>query len=112
MVLIIKEELEYISNTLGRPVLDVSLYHEQIDNMVCLLDLIDLYIGVSNSYLHMREGLHKKSHILVSNPPEWRWLAQGKHSIWFPNSKAYRQASDGSWQQAFKELAEDLENWQ
>ena len=106
-----KEELEYISKKLNRPVLDVSLYHEQLENMLCLLDIIDLYIGVSNTYVHMREGLAKKSHVLVNSPAEWRWLAEGKQSIWFPNSYAYRQSPDGSWEEAFSELASDLKRF-
>ncbi len=97
-----KEELETLSRLVNRPVLDVSLYHEQLDRMLALLDCLDEYITVSNTYVHFRESLGKPSHVFVSNPPEWRWLPAGESSFWMPNSKVYRQGLDGSWKEAIE----------
>ncbi len=96
------EDLKYLSQQLNRPILDASPFHNQLEKMLCILQLIDEYFAVSNTYVHLRESLGKSSHIFVSNPPEWRWLSNIDKSYWQPNSKIYRQAIDGSWQDAIK----------
>ncbi|MDX1811228.1 MAG: tetratricopeptide repeat protein [Gammaproteobacteria bacterium] len=103
-----KAELDTLSQQLNRPVLDVSPYHDQLENMLALLDLVDIYLTVSNTYVHFRESLGKKSHVFINSSPEWRWMTSGKHSDWFPNSIAYRQDSNGSWENAVTDCKKDL----
>ncbi len=101
-------EMEYLSAQLGRPILDASVYHNDLPKMLTLLNILDKYITVSNTNVHLREGLSKKSHVLVCSPPEWRWLVEGKKTHWFPNSTIYRQTADKSWNTAVEELTQDL----
>ena len=106
----VKEDLDFISKALDRPVLDVSAFHDKLDDMLCVLDCLDHYFTVSNTYVHMREGLGKGADVFVINPPEWRWLIEGEKSFWFPNCRTYRQKKDGSWQDAFTEFNKHLEH--
>jgi hypothetical protein len=46
--------------------------------------------------------------VLVPWPSEWRWLASGERSPWFPGVPIYRQAKDGGWDGALAQLAKDL----
>ncbi len=46
--------------------------------------------------------------MLVPNPPEYRWMAEGTESPWFPGCKVYRQMVDGAWEAALAALARDL----
>ena len=94
--------------TLGRPVHDLSALNEDLESMLVLLSLIDDYVGVSNTNMHLRAGAGKTARVLVPAPPEWRWMAEGKESPWFPGFSVYRQRYDGSWEGALAELQQDM----
>lgn len=101
-------EIDEISNHLGHKVHDFSAFNEKLDQMMGLLFLLDEYIGVSNTNMHLRASLGKTCRVLVPHPPEWRWMSRGKTSPWFPGFSVYRQESDGNWDKALNELQEDL----
>ena len=75
--------------------------------MLALLSLLDEYIGVSNTNMHLIAGLAKPAKVLIPFPPEFRWMEKGR-SPWFPNFSLYRQDKSGSWDKAFEELENDL----
>ncbi|HLD13221.1 MAG TPA: tetratricopeptide repeat protein [Burkholderiales bacterium] len=101
-------EIETFTQTLERPVHDFSELNDDLEQMLALLALIDEYVGVSNTNMHLRAGVGKTARVLVPSPPEWRWMAEGKESPWFPGFGVYRQEYDGSWEDAFAMLAADL----
>ncbi len=101
-------EIEAFAQALGRPAHDLSTLNEELEAMLALLALIDEYVGVSNTNMHLRAGVGKTAKVLVPAPPEWRWMAEGKESPWFPGFAVYRQGYDGSWKEAFDMLATDL----
>lgn len=103
-----KNEVEGLSTMLERAILDVSSYHNNLDKMLALLSLLDENIGVSNTYVHMREGLAKKSHVFVVNPADWRWPGTSDKSFWMPHSTVYRQAIDGSWDDAVQQFKKNF----
>jgi len=72
------------------------------------LALIDDYIGVSNTNMHLRAGVGKTARVLVPCPAEWRWMAAGEESPWFPGFRIYRQTPDGDWSGALNKLRGDL----
>lgn len=101
-------EVESFREALGRPVHDFSALNDDLEQMLALLALLDDYVGVSNTNMHLRAGVGKTARVLVPAPPEWRWMAEGKESPWFPGFSVYRQGYDGSWEGAFDMLAADL----
>jgi len=101
-------ELVSFRDVLGKPIHDLSQLNEDLENMLALLALLDDYVGVSNTNMHLRAGVGKTARVLVPNPPEWRWMASGDESPWFPGFRVYRQGTDMDWTPAFDKLAEDL----
>jgi hypothetical protein len=97
-----------LSRELGREVHDFSDLNEDLESMLALLALVDEYIGVSNTNLHLRAAAGRTARVLVPQPAEWRWMAAGASSPWFPGFSIYRQSLDGSWAQALAKLREDL----
>ena len=104
-----KSDLESLSAKLGKPILDVSSFHNQLNKMLCLLDILDHYVAVSNTYVHMRESLSKESIVFINSPPEWRWLSDGDTSFWMPKSIIHRQDINGSWQAAMSKCKNTIE---
>jgi len=103
-------EIETFARVLGRPVHDFSALNEDLEGMLALLALIDEYIGVSNTNMHLRAAAGGTAHVLVPCPGEWRWMAAGPSSPWFPGFSIYRQSLGGDWSSAFAKLTQTLRN--
>ncbi|MGE0720015.1 MAG: hypothetical protein AB7P02_31515, partial [Alphaproteobacteria bacterium] len=93
---------------LGRPAADFGDLHESLDDMLATLAVLDEYVAVSNTNVHLRAGAGRPSRVLVPWPPEFRWRAGLERSPWFPDHPLLRQASDGGWEDALAVLARDL----
>lgn len=101
-------ELNAFSGQLGKPVHDLTALNNDLEAMLALLSLIDEYVGVSNTNMHLRAAAGKTAHVLVPAPPEWRWMADGRESPWFPGFTVYRQGYDGNWESALAALRQNL----
>jgi hypothetical protein len=101
-------ETEEIARALGRTVHDLSRTNDDLEDMLALVGLLDDYVTVSNTNVHLRIARGRDSRILVPNPPEFRWMAAGDESPWFPGTSLYRQAPNGDWSGALAALAGDL----
>jgi Flp pilus assembly protein TadD len=102
-------ELDAFAAAAGKAVHDCTDLNDDLEQMLALLALIDDYAGVSNTNMHLRAAAGRGARVLVPNPAEWRWMAAGRDSPWFPDFRLYRQSRDGNWQQALSDLARDLQ---
>ena len=92
----------------GRKAHDLTALNDDLEDMLAALSLLDEYVAVSNTNVHLRAGAGRTSRVLVPNPPEWRWMAAGDESPWFPGCRVYRQKLSGDWEEAFAALTGDL----
>ncbi|MGE5536995.1 MAG: tetratricopeptide repeat protein [Gemmatimonas sp.] len=99
-------ETEALSAAIGRSIHDLSAVNDDLSLMLALLDVVDDYVGVSNTNMHLRAALGRPARVLVPHPPEFRWLARGDASPWFPGFTVYRATPD--WGDALGRLAADL----
>ena len=93
----------------GAPLHDASFVNADLDDALALVDLVDDYVGVSNTNTHLRAATGKAAHVLVAWPPEWRWLDRADRSPWFPAMALYRQSSGGRWDEALARLRAALQ---
>jgi Flp pilus assembly protein TadD len=101
-------EIESLSARAAMPVHDLTALNEDLEAMLALLALIDDYVGVSNTNVHLRAGAGRTARVLLPRPAEWRWMISGNESPWFPGFRVYRQSPVGDWGAAFDRLAQDL----
>lgn len=101
-------ETDTLCAALGRTIHDFSGANDDLEEMLALMALLDEYVGVSSTNMHLRAGLGKAARVLVPHPPEWRWMAEGDISPWFPGFSVYRQSADLDWSHALAHLADDL----
>jgi len=101
-------EIERLSSHAGSRVHDFSALNDDLEAMLALLFLLDDYVGVSNTNMHLRAGTGARARVLVPRPSEWRWMTAGDESPWFPGFRLYRQSPDGDWRAALARLAADL----
>ena len=100
-------ESEILEDALGRSVADFSIFNDNLEAMLALMDILDDYVGVSNTNMHLRALVSKPARVLITHPAEYRWMAFGK-SPWFPDFRLYRQSPTGSWDKALQNLSNDL----
>lgn len=101
-------ETERLAGLAGRPVHDLSSANDDLERMLALIALLDEYVGVSNTNMHLLAGMGRGARVLVSRQAEFRWMAEGAESPWFPRFRIYRQGTDGDWKAALRELLGDI----
>jgi len=101
-------EVATLAGLAGQSVHDLSAANDDLEDMTALLAVLDDYVGVSNTNMHLRAGLGRVAKVLVPDPPEFRWMAAGDRSPWFPGFGVYRQRNDGRWDDAIERLRADL----
>lgn len=101
-------EMEKLTAALGHAVHDYTAFNEDLESMLALLELVDEYVGVSNTNIHLRAGVGKTARVLMPAPAEWRWTFSGSESPWFKGFRIYRQSLQGDWSEALAELKYDL----
>ncbi len=101
-------EVAEMESRLGRGVGDLTDANEDIEDVLALLALIDTYVTVSNTNVHLRAGVSASCHVVVPHPPEFRWLVEGERTPWFRDFHVYRQKADGNWDGAIAALRRDL----
>jgi tetratricopeptide (TPR) repeat protein len=101
-------EVAAFGKALGRVCCDVSAVNDDLADMAGLLHVMDEYVGVSNTNMHIRAGVGKSARVLVPFPPEFRWMNAGNETPWFRSFRLYRQSSGGDWRHAMKAVADDV----
>ena len=101
-------EYDTMVQALQRPAHDFSALNNDLEDMLALLSLLDEYVTVSNANVHLLAGLGKTARVLIPQPPEWRWMAKGSESPWFPGFRLYRRDTRLDWDRAFSDLRRDL----
>jgi hypothetical protein len=100
-------EIASISSALNRQIHDLTALNDDLEAMTAVLSLLDDYVGVSNTNMHLLAGLGKcKARVLVTYPPHFCWMSEGDSSPWFPGFEVYRQDSEGGWSAALTSLTE------
>lgn len=103
-----QEELDRLQSACGGRVHDFSSLNADLERMLALLRLVDDYLGVSNTNMHLCAGLGRPADVLVSGSVEFRWMAEGTRSPWFPDFRIHRQQANGDWAAALGEAVSAL----
>ena len=101
-------ETEEFAAALQAPVHDLSALGEDLRALLAVLAVVDDYVTVSNTNVHLLAGLNRTARILVPRPPEWRWMHDGESSPWFPGFPVYRQPPSRDWTAPLSRLRRDL----
>lgn len=100
-------ETEQLAAITRRPVHDLAAVNEDLEDMLALMSLVDDYVSVSNTNVHLRASTGRCARILAPIPSEWRWMWDGEFSPWYPEMQIFRQQRDG-WQNALAHLGKML----
>ena len=76
-----------------------------------ILENLDLLVTVDTGIAHLAGALGKPVWILLSAAPDWRWLAQGDRSPWYPTARLFRQTQVGDWDAVLDSVTGALGSW-
>jgi hypothetical protein len=98
-------EIAQLAAALSRPVHDFGDVNTDLERALAMTEVLDDYIAVSNTNVHLRASAGRSARVLVPWPPDWRWLESGDRSPWFPAMPVYREERSGGWQRALERLS-------
>jgi len=93
---------------LQAPSHDLSALGEDLRALLAVLGVVDDYVTVSNTNVHLLAGLQRTARVLVPRPAEWRWMHDGDTSPWFPGFPVYRQPASRDWSGPLARLRSEL----
>ena len=73
-----------------------------------LIQSMDLVISVDTSIAHLAGALAKPLWLLISDPPEWRWMIGRSDSPWYPTARLFRQRDRGNWAEVIARVRLEL----
>lgn len=65
---------------------------------------LDLVVTSDTSIAHLAGALGVRTFVALGYVPEWRWLAEGDRSPWYPTLRLFRQGARGDWSGVFSEI--------
>jgi len=77
-------------------------------NTAALCECMDVVISVDTSIAHLSGALGRRTWVLLSLTPDWRWMLDRDDSPWYPTMTLYRQKAVGDWNEVFVRVAADL----
>ncbi len=101
-------EIAAAAAAIGAPVHDGASLNANLEDALAAAEILDEYVAVSNTNVHLRAAAGRGARVLVPWPPEWRWSAGEGRSPWFPDMETYRQRPDASWDAALSRLRAGL----
>jgi Flp pilus assembly protein TadD len=104
----LNDDLAQLAAAAQRKVHDFSDVNADLSAALAVLSLLEDYVAVSNTNVHLADALGRRSRVLVTHPAEWRWCIEAERSPWLTHATLYRQALDGAWDRALARLEEDL----
>jgi tetratricopeptide (TPR) repeat protein len=79
-----------------------------IDQFAAQIAAMDLVITIDNSTAHLAGALGVPVWVLLPFDPDWRWLASGETSPWYPRMRLFRQPKPGDWPSVIEDVRHTL----
>lgn len=73
-----------------------------------IIEQLDLVITIDSSVAHLAGAMGKKTFLILSARPDWRWMLNKNFTPWYPSIKIFRQKYIFDWDSVFDELYNDL----
>ena len=89
---------------------DLSALNDDLPEILAMLSVVEEYVCVSNTNVHLLAGIGRSARVLVPYPAEWRWMSRGR-VVAVVSRAARSTASRGSrtWQEPLAALRRDLD---
>lgn len=69
---------------------------------------LDLIVTTCTGPAHLAGALGRPTWLMLKKVPDWRWLADGPTTAWYPSMRLFRQARAGEWEPVVKAVTAAL----
>jgi hypothetical protein len=80
-------------------------------NLACVISQLDLVITVDTLAAHLAGAMGIPAWVLLQQAADWRWMACGTTSHWYPSLRLFRQHSAGDWSGLIAKVRLELNIW-
>ncbi|BBB91660.1 MAG TPA: tetratricopeptide repeat protein [Methylomusa anaerophila] len=94
----------------GLAVIDLTRRIKDFADTAALVDNLDLVISVDTAVAHLAGAMGKPVWNLLPFASEWRWLAAGNNSPWYPTMRLFRQPKPQDWPAVLHEVTAALQS--
>lgn len=84
---------------------------ESLDDLAALVAAMDLVICPTNNTVHFAGALGMPCWVLLNPNPDWRWGRSRDGSLWYPNTRVFRQRVDEGWPSVLTRVSQELHHW-
>lgn len=96
----LQKEIKECDKEILRQQHNISFYGEDLrsfEDTAALIECVDLVISTCTSIPHLSASLGKRTWILLSFVPDWRWLLGRDDTPWYPAVRLFRQEKLNEW---------------
>lgn len=79
--------------------------------LACVISQLDLVITVDTLAAHLAGAMAIPTWVLLQHAADWRWMASGDTSPWYPSLRLFRQPAPGDWHSLIDEVRKELHTW-
>jgi hypothetical protein len=73
-----------------------------------VMQSLDLIVTSDTSIAHVAGALGRPVWLALKYVPDWRWMAEGHETPWYPSMRLFRQKKPGDWPQVFDDMTAEL----
>lgn len=92
----------------GMELIDLGPAIADFADTAAIIANLDLVVTVDTSAAHLAGALGRPVWVLLSHPPEWRWMLERDDSPWYPSMRLFRQGPSREWGGVVEQVAEAL----
>lgn len=82
---------------------------DSFSDTAAVIAQLDHIITIDTAIAHLAATMGKPVWLMLSLPPDFRWLLKRKDSPWYPTMKIFRQTEHGDWKPVVHEITEALQ---
>lgn len=108
----LQKEISQVDQELAARFTNLTLHHQTINDFsdtAGLIEHLDLIISVDTSVAHLAAAMGKKTWIMLTYQPDYRWLLEREDSPWYENVHLFRQNLSFDWWSVLLQVSEHLE---
>ena len=91
-------------------IIDLSPMFQGFVETSKIFNQLDLIISVDTAAAHLAGALNKKTFLLLSKVPDWRWGLDSVKTKLYPSIRLFRQKNISGWSNVFEEVKKSIKN--
>jgi Flp pilus assembly protein TadD len=92
------------------PVIDWTQELGDFADTAALIDCLDLVITIDTSVAHLAGAMGKETWTMLQFAADFRWMAEGDRSPWYPTMRLFRQKTIGDWPGVVERVTQELDD--